>query len=72
MDIDGSSFAASFLVSAIGFVAFSYGKSTKRFPQMAAGGVLMIFPYFVDSWLTMLAIAALLLAAMVAAIRLGY
>ena len=71
MDFDGSSFAASLLVSGIGFVAFSCGKSMKRLPQMAIGAALMVFPYFVDSWVLMLVIAAALLAALFAAIRLG-
>lgn len=72
MTFDGSSFAASLLVSSVGFVAFSYGKTQKRVPQMVIGIVLMVFPYFVDSWALMLAIAGLLLAALYGVLRLGY
>lgn len=67
-----SSFFASLLVSSVGFVAFSYGRSQKRLPQTIAGVVLMVFPYFVDGVATMLLIAALLVGLMTAAIKLGY
>lgn len=62
----------SFLVSGIGFVAFSYGRRMKRAPQFLAGIVLMVFPYFTTNILAMLVIAAFVLGAMWAAIRLQY
>ena len=72
MDLDSSSLFASLLVSSVGFVAFSYGKSQRRFPQLVTGVVLMVYPYFVDGVGTMLLVGALLVGLMTAAIKLGY
>jgi hypothetical protein len=72
VDIDAPSFFVSLLVSSIGFVAFSYGKSQRRLPQMVAGLVLMVYPYFVDGLAMMIVIGLLIIGAMIAALRLGY
>lgn len=71
MDFDPASFLASLAVSSVGFVAFMYGRKQKRFPQLAAGVALMVYPYFVGNVWLMLGIAVALLAAMFAAIRMG-
>lgn len=73
MDFDATSFLVSMVVSGIGFVAFMYGRKQKRLPQMVAGLGLMVYPYFVMSnvWL-MLAIAAVILVALFALLRLGW
>lgn len=51
MDFDPVSLVLSLLVSGVGFVLFSYGRKMQRFPQLVAGLSLMIFPYFVSSWI---------------------
>jgi hypothetical protein len=51
----------SFLISGVGFVFFSYGRKMSRIPQLAAGLVLMLFPYFVSGILWMLLVAAAVL-----------
>lgn len=71
-DIDGLSFIASFLISGLGFVFFSYGRKMKRPPQIAGGLTLMVFPYFVSSVAAMLIIAALVVAAIVFAAKMGW
>lgn len=71
MDIDTGSFVASLIVSAIGFVVFGYGKRQQRVPQVVVGLVLMGFPYLVPSVPVMAGIAAVLLAGLWLAIRLG-
>jgi hypothetical protein len=71
MDIDTGSFVASLVVSAIGFVVFGYGKRQQRVPQVVVGLVLMGFPYLVPSVPVMAGIAAVLLAGLWLAIRLG-
>ncbi len=71
MNLDGNTLLASLLIGGIGFVAFAYGKKQRRLPQMLAGVGLMGFPYFVSSVPWMFGIAAVILAAMTAAIRLG-
>ena len=44
------------LFGAIGFVAFSYGKSSAKFLPMGIGITLMIYPYFIRStfWVVMI------------------
>ena len=62
---------ASMCVSGAGFVLLSYGRQQRRFPHMATGLVLLVYPYFVSSVGWMLAIGALLVAVLFAAVRLG-
>lgn len=72
MSLDGGSIVASLVVSGIGFVVFAYGRKQMRFPQIAAGLFLMVFPYFVSGVLPMLAIALAILVALGGAVRLGW
>lgn len=72
MSFDAGPMFATLLVSSVGFVAFVYGKRQRRAPQFVAGLLLLIFPYFVDGALPILAIGAVLVAAMVTALKLGY
>lgn len=70
--MDPASLIASFAVSSIGYVAFSYGKRQRRAPQLVVGLTLMVFPYFVDNVVAMLAITAALVLAMWLATKLGW
>lgn len=63
MDFDTGSLIASFCVSGVGFVFFSYGKKMKKAPQILLGLVLMVYPYFITSTWIMLSIAAVLIGA---------
>ena len=72
MSFDGSSILASVLVSGVGFVLFSYGRKQIRFPQILAGIVLMVFPYFVPEVTYMFGIAVVILAALWGAVRFGW
>lgn len=54
--------AGNLLYSAIGFVAFAYGKKTNHFRIMILGGVLMGFPYLVSDTTMMWVIGAALTA----------
>jgi hypothetical protein len=71
MSFDPGSLFASLFISTVGFALLGYGKKQSRFPQMAVGLVMLIYPYFVSSALWMVGIAALLLAALGAALKLG-
>src|SRR5262245_9631291 len=62
---------ASMCVSGVGFVLLSYGKSQRRFPHMAMGLVLLVYPYFVSSVGLMLAIGAALMGLLALVVRLG-
>lgn len=71
MSFDANSLLLSLLIGCVGFVCFAYGKRQQRFPQMLAGVVLSIYPYFVSNLALMGAIAVAVLALMALAIRLG-
>ncbi len=72
MNLDPGSMLLSMLISSVGFVAFVYGKRQERIPQLAAGIVLLVYPYFVSSLLLMALIAVAVLGLMTAAIKLGH
>ena len=71
MDIDGASLVAMLIVSCVGFVVFRYGRSQERFPHVAIGLLLMVFPYVVSDPLLMGLIAAALLGLLWIATRMG-
>jgi hypothetical protein len=72
MSLDGNSILASLLVSGVGFVLFTYGRKQTRYPQVFAGLVLIVFPYFVSEVLPMFAIALVILAGVWGAVRAGF
>ncbi|HTL44229.1 MAG TPA: hypothetical protein VL262_07800 [Vicinamibacterales bacterium] len=72
MSFDPSSLFLSLIVSGVGFVLFTYGKKQDRFPHLAAGLVLMIYPYFVGSAVPMLLVGAAIVGALWLAVRSGY
>ena len=49
MSLDPELLFLSLVTSGMGFVLFMYGKKQERWPQLVAGIVLMVYPYFVDS-----------------------
>ena len=53
----------SLVPSGIGFVLFMYGKKQERWPDLAAGIALMVYPYFVNTVLQMVLGGALIGAA---------
>jgi hypothetical protein len=63
---------ASLAVSSIGFVLVTYGRRMARLPQVVAGLVLMVYPYFVPGVVATLVVAAALLAALWLAVRFGW
>ena len=72
VDFDANALFASFIVGGIGFVAFVYGKKQGRVPQMLAGLILMVFPYFVSNLALMGGIAATVLGLLWLVVRLGW
>ena len=69
MDFSAGSLFASLLIGSIGFVLFVYGKKQQRYPHLAVGLVLMVYPYFVSGTFLMTAIAAALLGFLWFAVR---
>ena len=62
----------SLLPSGVGFVLFVYGRKQQRWPQLAAGIALLLYPYFTDSIASLVGIGAAILVALWFAIRLGW
>lgn len=72
MSFDPASLIASFIIGSVGLVAFMYGKRQRRFPQIAIGLVLMVYPYFVPNLWVMILIALLLIALLWIAVKLRW
>lgn len=71
MSLDTNYLLASLVVSAVGFVLFSFGKSQKRVSFTATGLVMLIYPYFITSVVWMLAVVPVLLLLLWLATRMG-
>jgi hypothetical protein len=72
MNLDANLILASLIVSSLGFVSFVYGKKQARVPQMLAGLILLIYPYFVSNLWIMLGAAVAVLAGLWVAVRYGW
>jgi hypothetical protein len=72
LSFDPSSLFLSLIVSSVGFVLFTYGRKQDRFPHLAAGLVLMIYPYFVGNAVPMLLVGAAIVGGLWLAVRSGY
>ena len=71
MDTSTGGLFASLAISAVGTGFFIYGKKQGRLPQLVAGLLLGVYPYFVSGLGWMLGMAAAILAGMAVAIRWG-
>ena len=56
MNFDPNLLLLSLLPSGIGFVLFTYGRKQLRWPHLAAGVALMLYPYFATTMLSLTAI----------------
>jgi hypothetical protein len=71
MNFEPNALLLSLLIGSVGFVCFVYGKRQHRFPQMLAGVVLSVYPYFVSNLILMALIGVAVMVLMGVAIRLG-
>jgi hypothetical protein len=71
LNLDANALLVSLLIGCIGFVCFAYGKRQQRFPQMVAGVLLSVYPYFVSNVMLMAGIAVAILVLLGVAVRLG-
>ena len=62
----------SLVIGGVGFVLLVYGKKQGRWPQLVAGLAYMVYPYFVDTALTMVVIGVVLAVGLWLAIREGW
>jgi hypothetical protein len=72
MSLDPGLLFFSLITSGLGFVLLTYGKKQERYPQVAAGIALMVYPYFVPNLIANLLIGAVIVGAMWLAIRQGW
>ncbi len=72
MSLDPTWLFLSLVAGGIGFVLFVYGKKQERWPQLAAGLVFMVYPYFATSLVALLAIGVVIGFVLWYAIRLGW
>jgi hypothetical protein len=62
----------SLIPSGIGFVLFMYGKKDWRWPQMSAGVLLMVYPYFTPTATSLVVVGALIGGGLWWVLRLGW
>ena len=72
MPMDAGLLFLSLITGGIGFVLFVYGKKQGRWPQLAGGLALMIYPYFVSTWTATLVVGGGIIAAVWLAVRQGW
>ncbi len=72
MNIDPTWIFLSLIPGGVGFVLFVYGKKQSRWPQMIAGLLLMGYPYFATTAMSLTVVGVVICAALWMAIRLGY
>lgn len=59
-------------ISGVGFVLLTYGRKQDRVPQLVAGLLLLVYPYFTPGVWPMLLVGALIIGGMWLAIRQGW
>jgi hypothetical protein len=62
----------SLIPSGIGFVLFVYGKKQQRWPHLAAGLLMMIYPYFMHGVASLLIAGTVITAVLWYVVRLGW
>ena len=72
MSLDPGLLFFSLITSGVGFVLFMYGKKQGRGPQLIAGIVLTVYPYFVPDLLWNVAIFVAVCVATWLAVRQGW
>lgn len=72
MTFDSTTLFLSMIPSGIGFVLSVYGRKQQRWPHLAAGIALMVYPYFTSGATSMLVVGAAICGALWLAVRLGY
>ena len=72
MNLDPTWLFLSLIPGGIGFVLFVYGKKQERWPHLAAGLALMIYPYFADTVPWLIGVGAAIGIALWWAVRIGW
>ena len=56
MSIDPAWVFLSLIIGGVGFVLFVYGRKQERWPQLVAGLLFMVYPYFVGNLLALIVV----------------
>ena len=72
LSLNTNTLLLSLLTGGVGTVLLVYGKKQQRWPHIAAGILLMVYPYFVESLVASLAIAAIIGAGLWWAVKAGW
>ncbi len=72
MTFDPTWLFLSLFPSGLGFVLFAYGKKQGRWPQIAAGLALMIYPYFATTTVSLLGVGTIITIGCWLTIRAGW
>ena len=72
MSVDPNWLFLSLIPGGIGFVLLVYGKKQGRWPHIAAGMLLTVYPYFATSVASLVLVGAAICGALWFAVRLGW
>jgi hypothetical protein len=72
MTFDPNWLLLSLIPSGIGFVLFTYGRKQQRWPQFAAGVILMVYPYFATTIMSLIVVGGAIGFILWYAVRLGW
>jgi hypothetical protein len=72
VSLDATWLFLSLIPGGIGFVLLVYGKKQGRWPHIAAGALLTVYPYFATSVASLVLVGAAICGALWFAVRLGW
>jgi len=72
MSFDPTWLFLSLIPGGIGFALFAYGKKQDRWPHIAAGLLLMVYPYFTPGLISLVATGAAIVFVLWYVVRLGW
>ena len=72
LNLSFGNIVVSVFIGLVGTALLLYGRKEVRVPHIAAGAILIVFPYFVGIWWLAVLIAAAILAGLSVVSRLGY
>ncbi len=72
MAFDSTWLMLSLIPSGVGFVLFTYGRKQQRWPHFAAGLLMMVYPYFATTVVSLAAVGGAIGFVLWYAVRLGW
>ena len=72
MNFDANWIFLSLITGGVGFVLLVYGKKQQRWPQLIAGVLLIGYPYFATTVMSLTVVGIAICAALWLALRMGY